>query len=113
MKPSGTRRPSAIPVYVGLVVLVIISAVFVYELIRFGAGDGGASEERLTAETYMDTVGQLLADASVERGPELLRIRGCGACHSGENAGRLAPDHSLIADIVMVRLRVRRPIRRR
>ena len=103
IESQGAKQPSALPVYVALAILLVFSVVFVYELIRLGGNRNGVSEERLSAETYMDIVGPLLEGAPSDRGAELLQARGCEACHEGENAGRLAPDHSLLAVIAAER----------
>ena len=99
MEPQATRQPPMIPVYMAFAVLLVFSAIFVYELIRFGGYGDGASDEQLSAETYMDIVAPLLEGAPVDLGAELLQARGCEVCHGGENAGRLAPAHSLVAEI--------------
>lgn len=103
MKSSNPNQPPVIPVYVGFVALLVFSSILVYEVIRFGTDEDGTSEGQLTADTYMDLVEPLLVNASSEQGHELMQTRGCGACHSGENAGRLAPDHGLLAEIAAER----------
>ena len=99
MQSESRELVPAWPVYGVLGILVVFSAVFLYELIRLSADDTGVPDEELNADTYLDRVMPLLENADPGRGAELLQARGCEACHGGENAGRLAPDHNLLAEV--------------
>jgi cytochrome c len=84
------RRTAVWPVYIALMMLLGFGAIFVSEFVDLSQGGRGADE--LAADTYMDIVEPLLANADSERGPDLLQKHGCNACHSGDVAGRLAPE---------------------
>lgn len=88
------RRTSAGPVYLIMGLLGIFAVIFLVEFLSLSTGSGGTLEEALTADTYLDEVVPLLADADPARGPELLQKHGCNACHAGQNAGHLAPAHA-------------------
>jgi mono/diheme cytochrome c family protein len=92
-----------ISVYIALGILLVFSVVFAYELIHLWSDDSGVSEDQLSPETYMDVVAPLLENARPDQGAEILQARGCDACHGGENAGKLAPPHNLLAEVAAER----------
>ena len=103
MQSESRELVPAWPVYGVLGFLVFFSAIFLYEVIRLSADDTGVPDEELSADTYLDVVMALLEGADPGRGAELLQARGCVTCHGGVNAGRLAPDHNLLAEIAAER----------
>ena len=96
MRSDDTAQPPAWLIYVLFVVLMTFTVFFSFEFVHLSGGEGGIAKEDFTESTYMDIVDQLLKDADPDRGAELWRTQGCSGCHSGENAGRLAPDHDVL-----------------
>ncbi len=94
---TSTRRMSMLPVFIVLFIFLAITAVFIYEFVVTSNDDTGTGDDALTADTYLDVVNDLLTDADVVVGSELVEAKGCNACHAGPNAGRLAPSHSEVA----------------
>ncbi len=96
MREQSPRRTSAWPVYIALGLLGVFGIIFLIEFVNLSRGDGGA--DTLTADTYLDIVTSLLADANPANGPILVQQHGCAACHGGNNAGRLAPGYEGLAE---------------
>lgn len=97
------KKPSSIPIYIAIAILIVFSGIFVLEFLQLSEGTGGTDDENLTAETYMDVVEPLLVDADPESGRELVELWGCNACHAGANAGRLAPAHAEVMQLAAER----------
>ncbi|GEM_PF-428196 len=100
---KSTRRISMLPIYIALALLGVFVVIFLVEFLDLSKSSGGTQAEALTAETYMDVVTSLLSNANSENGEVLLQQYGCNACHAGQNAGRLAPAHSEVAQVAAVR----------
>lgn len=98
------KRPSALPIYIAVGILLVFSAFFIIEFVQLSSEETqGATDQDLTAETYMDIVEPLLATGDPENGRELVELWGCNACHAGVNAGRLAPAHAEVAEVAAKR----------
>ncbi|MBC7871560.1 MAG: cytochrome c [Chitinophagaceae bacterium] len=100
---NATRRTSLLPIYIALALLGVFVVIFVAEFLDLSKSSGGVEAEVRTAETYMDVVTPLLTNANPENGEVLLQQYGCNACHAGQNAGRLAPAHSDVAQVAAIR----------
>lgn len=92
--PEPSSRTSAWPVYVALGIFALFAVIFLIEFIGLSRQAGGTEDAALTADTYLNVVIPLLANADPARGPDLLQKHGCSACHAGQNAGYLAPGHA-------------------
>ncbi len=80
------KKTSPVPIYIALVILVVFAVVFVIEFIGLSdSTQGAAVDDALTAETYMDIVTVLLAEADPTRGEAALVRHGCTACHGAES----------------------------
>jgi cytochrome c5 len=97
------KQPVRWPVFVVVGILIVFGGIFVYELVQLSESGSGVAEEDLTAETYMELVEVLLADADPSLGADLLDEHGCLACHGGSNAGRLAPGFADLPDVAAER----------
>ncbi len=102
-EPKSTRRTSLLPIYIALALLGVFVVIFLVEFLDLSKSSGGTQAEALTAETYVDVVASLLSNANSQNGEVLLQQYGCNACHAGQNAGRLAPAHSEVAQVAAVR----------
>ncbi len=91
-KASSVTPVNRWPLYVALGLLVIFAAIFVIVFVSLSnnAGTQEAAGE-LTAETYMDIVTPLLANANPENAEVLLVQYDCAACHRQGVANNLAP----------------------
>lgn len=96
---STNRAAVQWPVYIVLLLLVGVSALFLIEFITASGGAGGGHAlETLTAESYLDEVEPLLAAADPARGSALIDQYGCGACHRVGVANNLAPSFVGLAE---------------
>jgi mono/diheme cytochrome c family protein len=96
VKETSRQRGKSGMIVIGIMAVVIVSAVAVLIVFanqeREQRGAAAASAETLSAETYMDVVEPLLANANPENGPALLQRHGCNGCHMGSAvANNLAP----------------------
>lgn len=92
--------PSApvLPVLIAVVLLAVFGAVFFIGFLNLSTVPPADIPEELTADTYMDIVTVLLADADPARGEDALRRHGCLSCHAGAAvANNLAPGFEGIA----------------
>lgn len=89
------------PVYVALGLVVVFSVILVIEFAGLSGGEAGGliPEDDLTAESYMDAVEPLLADADPSRAPALINSTEhiCATCHLGE--ANIAPSFDNVADV--------------
>jgi cytochrome c551/c552 len=104
---SPVLSASRLPLYVVSLLLIIVTAIFVLELVTTTQSDQTATLEstpELTASTYMEQVTALLENADQAQGAVLVEQYGCVACHRLA-ANKIAPPFVGIAD----RAATRRP----
>lgn len=100
------KKPSAIPVYVALILLVTFAVIFIIEFIS--ASENPARSEpatNLSVDTYVSTVTPLLVEADPQNGEALLISYDCVACHRAGAENGIAPAFVGIAE----RAATRRP----
>jgi hypothetical protein len=92
------------PVYLVLGFLLIFGVLAVIEFFNYTPTDTEhVPEAALTAGSYLDKVTPLLADASAERGAELVVQYGCTACHREGAVNGIAPAFTGIGERVGTR----------
>jgi cytochrome c551/c552 len=82
------------PVYVVIGLFVLITLIFLIAFVTTTESEMAATPEatsELSANTYMDTVDVLLANADPESGALLVDQYGCVACHRLGVASKIAP----------------------
>jgi mono/diheme cytochrome c family protein len=100
------KKSARWPVYVALFLLVAFGIIFVVEFI--GASENPVESEppvTLAADTYVDIVTPLLANADPQNGEALLTKYECVACHRAGAENGIAPPYTGIAE----RAATRRP----
>lgn len=89
MASSSATSRLPLVITVGLFLVVVVG--FVYEFVLTSTTQPEGAAEVLTAATYMDIVGPLLANADPMRGEQLIHSGfECHVCHI-QNAGQVAP----------------------
>jgi mono/diheme cytochrome c family protein len=99
MTNTPNRSTPVLPVYIALGLLVIVSIAFIALIyIASTTPEGGADVvSEVSADSYMDVVTPLLANADPVRGEELITRNGCHACHVIGAANNLAPAFAGVA----------------
>ena len=95
---AAEKRPARWPIVVGIVLLVGFAIVFVIVFILASRPPENPPATELTADTYMDVVTPLLAEANAANGEALLTQFGCAACHITGAANNIAPAFTGIAE---------------
>ena len=90
-EPQKAKAASWWPVYLAFGLLVVFIVIFAVEFISTSSESAGEAAGELTADTYMDVVEPLLANADPVRGGEILAQYDCAACHIAGAASNLAP----------------------
>lgn len=88
---TANKRPARWPLLVGIVLLVGFGIIFVFEFIVASTTPGEQPAAEITADTYMDVVAPMLADADPQNGEALLTQYGCAACHIVGAENNVAP----------------------
>lgn len=78
---EGKSGVSAIPIVIVLVIFVVFAGIFLFEMANLSEDEGGVPVEEVSADSYMDTVSRLLADADPANGQAVLAEYGCSTCH--------------------------------
>jgi cytochrome c2 len=100
------KKPSAIPVYVALFLLVAFAVIFAIEFIAASENSPHTEPaENLTIDTYMSDVTPLLTDADPQNGDALIDQYECAACHRAGAENGIAPSFVGVAE----RAATRRP----
>jgi mono/diheme cytochrome c family protein len=92
-EPAPKQTISRWPLVIAGGVFAVILLVFIVEFITLSGKEGGLDEDAITADSYMDVVEPLLANADPARGYEIMELRGCTVCHGNQN---LAPSIDII-----------------
>lgn len=96
--PNRNRRTAAWPVYLAAGLLAVFALIFAIQFINLSqVPERDPVATTLTADTYMQTVNQLLENADASRGPELLEKHNCYGCHLYGVLGRLGPSFQGVA----------------
>ncbi|MCB9451984.1 MAG: c-type cytochrome [Anaerolineaceae bacterium] len=104
MSAKTSRSIIGWPVYLVLVFVLIFSVLAAIEFFNYTPTDTEhVPEATLTADSYLDKVTPLLADASAERGAELVVQYGCTACHREGAVNGIAPSFTGIGERVGTR----------
>lgn len=108
MNGSSSTRAPRWPVYVVIGLFVLITLIFLVAFVTTTESEMAATPEataELAADTYMDKVNALLADADPDNGALLIDQYGCVACHRLGVASKIAPAFEGVAE----RAATRRP----
>ncbi len=97
-QPQKSTAASWWPVYLAFGLLTIFVVIFVVEFVSTSGENGGEAAAELTADTYMEVVEPLLANADPVRGGEILAQYDCAACHIAGAASNLAPAFDGLAE---------------
>lgn len=87
-----------LPVFIALALLVVILAAFLYELLTFDPRHQALEPvSTLTADSYLDKVAPLLANADPANGDALIVKHQCATCHREGVKNGIAPSFAGIA----------------
>ena len=90
MQKQSFWRTMGWPVYLALALLIVFLIVVVVELVTFQP-PANTVPAVLTADTYMDKVTPLLANANATNGPAMFDTYQCAVCHVAGAGNGLAP----------------------
>ena len=87
------------PIAVVSLIFVLFLGAFLIEFVDLSGNTGAIAEDQLTGDSYMDRVGELLAEADPSRAPEIIFSNeyACASCHLGDTA--LAPDFAELPSV--------------
>lgn len=98
-QPTAARWP----VYLVILLLAGLSILFVILFFDASVPPAGAPVESITAQSYLDIVEPLLANAQPENGEALLVRYDCAACHIIGAANGIAPAFDGLAEEAALR----------
>lgn len=88
--PTEKRGSMRLPLIITLALLAVVAIVFLVEFVA-ASQPAPASDPRLNADTYMDIVAPLIAEADAARGETLVNSTyECHTCHV-QGAAKIAP----------------------
>jgi mono/diheme cytochrome c family protein len=91
---NAEKRPLRWPIVLALTLLVVFAAIFVILFVVESEPQPEEQTTEITAESYVNIVMPLLADANPENGEALLNQYGCAACHVLGALNNVAPSFS-------------------
>lgn len=98
MTQQPFRPPVRWPVILALLILIVFALIFIFAfVVESGQSNAPVDNEVLSAETYIDIVAPLLAQADAENGDRLINQYECHICHR-EAAERIAPSFVGLAE---------------